>query len=754
MFVARLRHFVPLLLILSAQVSARDESLFTSSVTYCSEPDALLIQQFNVAYFQRNSSIWFNISAASVQPNVSVSANVILNVYGMHPVNFTLDLCSLFNGALCPLPTYNFTGSDSIPLPSSLGVNDKIPGIAFKIPDLEAYVQLSLTEVTTGDLKACVQATLSNGWSAHQLPVEWATGALGLLALFSAIWHSLSPEALAPYRLFDLFYLFQWTASTALLNLNYSSVYVAFATNFSWAMGLLTASSISPIQLSINNMRHLTGGNMADATSSSAVGLVNRKLSPYNAAAASFVDAGYQRISFAKENRAFLPNLLSANVDSSAFSGSVEELSAASTVQLVTATSSNVLEAGVPIYVNYVGISTANAFMTIFLVALMLLAMLVATTAIGYGIVALATRCKQNKCSPISQLGDQYLGFSRAWLLRVCLVVITPVTTFAFYQWTLKDSWLSSLLSVVLFLALSSSLLYPIFLTVRLAIRSTPYVLYSQPGHLSSHGPLFALYRSERYYANIPLLIAILLKAAFTAFAQANGEVQLISILVIECATLACLLFCRPHKTRRADVLATYLAITRVVCTGLLISFVESLNLAAITRVAIGIVIAVIISVAVIVMSANTLVNLGLTKLLPARFQRRPTPSTDISILEKGGDVERIAGRPRNPTPERNIPLDPTINQPYPESPSQMTAEDRSTYSEESGSTTLGSLLPRRWSFQPSQSTSHSRTNSQSQYSPTNASSSRRSHPPSPLYPHSQSHSRQPTIDEHPPMAF
>lgn len=64
----------------------------------------------------------------------------MLNVYGMHPVNFTIDLCSLFNGALCPLPTYNFTGSDTVPLPSSLGVNEKIPGIAFKIPDLEACV--------------------------------------------------------------------------------------------------------------------------------------------------------------------------------------------------------------------------------------------------------------------------------------------------------------------------------------------------------------------------------------------------------------------------------------------------------------------------------------------------------------------------------------------------------------------------------------------------------------------------------------
>jgi len=75
--------------------------------------------------------------------NVNVTANILLNVYGTHPVNFTIDLCSLFNGALCPLPMYNFTGSDSIPLPSSLGVSGKIPSIAFQIPDLEAYGMFS-----------------------------------------------------------------------------------------------------------------------------------------------------------------------------------------------------------------------------------------------------------------------------------------------------------------------------------------------------------------------------------------------------------------------------------------------------------------------------------------------------------------------------------------------------------------------------------------------------------------------------------
>ncbi|KAG1895555.1 uncharacterized protein F5891DRAFT_1058028 [Suillus fuscotomentosus] len=762
--IARLRFLA--LLTFSSLTAARDDSLFTSSVTYCSPPETLLIQQFDIAYFAKNQSIWFNISAASVDPNVNVTANVMLNVYGMHPVNFTIDLCSLFSGALCPLPMYNFTGSDSIPIPSSLGVSDKIPSIAFQIPDLEAYAQLSLTEVNTGVLKACVQATLSNGWSTHQVAVEWATGALALLALLSAFCYSFTPGTLAPFRLFDLLYLYQWTASTALLDLNYSSVYRAFTTNFAWAMCLFPASATSPIQTSINNMRHLTGGNMADATGGSAVALVNRKLSPYNAMSSStFSASSDQYAGIGTENLWASFNTSSANYVSDISVASVQELSAAGDVQLVTPSSANVLQAGVPIYVNSVGIATANSFMTVFLVVLMIAATLLAVLFIGYCVLAATSRYRRRTGRYIADWHHRYLSFARAWLLRVCLIVFTPVTIFAFYQWTLKDSWLSIFLSVILFLAVVGYILYSIVLVHRLALRSAPSELYMQPDLLASHGPLYAIYRLERFYATTPLILAIFVKALFIAFSQVNGVVQIVAILVVECMVLASLLVLRPHKSRGADVLATYLAITRVLCTGLMIAFLESLNLGAIPRVVIGIVIAVIISVAVIVMFINTLVNMGIMRLVPAHYRRRPGATPGSLDMEKGAENDEKDWRPRNPTPERNIPLDPDVNQPYPDSPSQTLTDHQSVYSEESGSTTLGSLLPRRWSIQQSQPSNRSRSNSQSQYSTSqsnyspsrsnhisNASSPRQSIPPSPLHTQSPSHSRQPTIDEHPPF--
>lgn len=634
--------------------------------------------------------------------------------------------------------------------------------------------------MSTGTLKACVQATLSNGWSTHQVAAEWATGGLALLALLSAVFHSFMPDTLAPFRLFDLLYLYQWTASTALLNLNYPSVYRAFSTNFAWAMGLFSASATSSMQVSINNMRHLTGGNMADATGNSAIALVNRKLSPYNAITSSaFVATSKQYAAVGVENLWALTNMTSTNYVSPTSVASVKELSTAGDVQLVTQSSSNVLQAGVPIYVNSVGIATANAFMTVFLVVLIVAALLLTILSVGYCVLAASSRYGRRKEGYLADWKSRYPSFARAWLLRIvsmsrspsnyihslslhqCLIVFTPVTIFALYQWTLKDSWLSILLSVILLVAVVGYLLYTIFLVVRLAHRSTPYALYTQPDHLASHGPLYALYRSERFYAMTPLILAIFVKALFISFAQANGEVQVIAMLIIECTLLVSSLFLRPHKSRGADVFATYLAITRVVCTGLMIAFMESLNLGAIPRVVIGIVMAVIISIAVIVMFVNALVNLGLLRLIPARYRQHRHEIPDGSVLEKGADDTHW--RPRNPTPQRNIPLDPDVNQPYPDSPSQTLTDGHSLYTDESGSTTVGSLLPRRWSLQISQPGTHSRSNSQSQYSPSqsnyspsrsnhlsSASSPRQSVPPSPLRTHSSSHSRQPTIDEHP----
>ncbi|KAI0690102.1 hypothetical protein BC835DRAFT_201161 [Cytidiella melzeri] len=706
--VARSRLFIASLLALSHVADAHLNTLFTSSVSYCAPPESILIQQFDVAYFEYNRSVVFNISAASVLPNVSVSANLFVNVYGMRPINISLDLCTLLHGALCPLPTYNFTGADSVTLPDSINVASALPGIAYKIPDLEAFVQLTLTEVGTGKTRACIQATVSNGWSTHQTAVEWTTGGIALLALISAVgWSYVQPESLPAVRLLDLIYLFQSIAASSLLALNYPIVFRSFALNFAWSLGLFSMSPTSSIQNTINRMRSHTGGDVMGVDSGSAVSLVNRKLSPYNTI--TLINKLLAPVFFAKSSGTGLDAIENANV------------LVGGNVATVTQESSNILQAGIPIYTNFIGIATANAFMTIFFISLIFIAIAMGILGLGYLItVALARKSwgkRQQATFEAARIA--YPDFARAWGLRVALICVVPVFIFAFYQWTLHDSWAAVLLSVILLLAVLLCIIPPIAFILRPSLFSR-WIKDVDTSEATTLMPLTASLRSQRYYYILAIFIAILVKSLVIAFGQAHGMVQTIVILVVEVLLLAILLTLRPFRTRGADVLSTFLSIFRVTGTGLMIAFSESVNLQPIPRVAIGIVIAVIYSVAVVIMFFNTLVNIGLLRLLPwKRNKNVPTDATALSShqsLEEGktGPSEKssqtdsatpasstVFRRPHNPEPS-HTPSTPSSMSPtttlsrFSEPPTIYTPTTATTTS------TLGEQLPHRWSFQHS----------------------------------------------------
>lgn len=305
-------------------------------------------------------------------------------------------------------------------LPDSVDISQYVPSIAYVIPDLEAYAQITLVETTTGDTKACLQITASNGWSMHQPAVSWATAAVAFLALASAAWQSLVPETLlAPFRLLDLLGLYQIIAFSALLDLNYSVVYRAFALNFSWAIGLFFQSD-SSMQNSIDNMRRLTGGDVGDSTSNG-VALVNRKLSPYNDVAANFVSSISARsLSAVEFIESLFPSdfsaskLLATSANSLVSTPSINEA-----VQTVTADSDNVLEAGIPIYASAAGVTTDNAFMTVFFVALILLAISIGVLAILYGVLRVFTRNGLNSPVWARNIRGRYPIIVRQWGLRV-----------------------------------------------------------------------------------------------------------------------------------------------------------------------------------------------------------------------------------------------------------------------------------------------------------------------------------------------
>ena len=254
--------------------------------------------------------------------------------------------------------------STVLPLPPTFRL--EIPPIAYKIPDLEAFAQLNLTQTETGKTVACVQSTLSNGWSTHQPAASSGTAAFALVALVSAFIHSFFDAATSPsvFRVWDIFYLFQHIATTGMLHLNYPSVYTAFSTNFAWSLGLFTASSA--LQPAIERMRYRTGSTLPTEVQEPNE-YTDRKLSPYNILASQshpvYKKAPRKIIDdVAFERRLFVePATILNNKDT--------------------------ISPGIPTYVNSLGVPTGNAFMSVFFAVLFLVLSALACAVAGRFIV-------------------------------------------------------------------------------------------------------------------------------------------------------------------------------------------------------------------------------------------------------------------------------------------------------------------------------------------------------------------------------
>jgi hypothetical protein len=106
--------FLPLVtffsLVPSTVSAAGNGRLFTNSVTYCAEARSIIVDSFEIALNQWNSSITFSFSVASVDPSLNVSVALYANAYGIQIIDETLNLCDFLEGVICPLPQVNFTG--------------------------------------------------------------------------------------------------------------------------------------------------------------------------------------------------------------------------------------------------------------------------------------------------------------------------------------------------------------------------------------------------------------------------------------------------------------------------------------------------------------------------------------------------------------------------------------------------------------------------------------------------------------------
>ena len=188
--------------------------------------------------------------------------------------------------------------------------------------------------------------------------------------------------------------------------------------------------------------------------------------------------------------------------------------------------------------------------------------------------------------------------------------MILPLTAHAWYQWTLGDTWLPVLLSVLLGILVWMSLMY-VGVSAYGAHRVS--ILFKNPT-FTALGTLYESYRSSQWFFLLsPFMPGIFIKSLFIAFAQVSGLAWIIGLLVVEAFTLGAWCICRPHLTQDADALSILLCIFRLMSLGLLIAFVTEVGIKPIPRVLIGLIIGITsIRMLLLIFGMTPMFSLGL----------------------------------------------------------------------------------------------------------------------------------------------
>lgn len=203
------------------------------------------------------------------------------------------------------------------------------------------------------------------------------------------------------------------------------------------------------------------------------------------------------------------------------------------------------------------------------------------------------------------------------------LMSLSPVLTFAFYQWTLKDSWLAVFLSVITSLSLLAGMIFFGIVAYRGAREDDKQVAY---------GPLHGSFRAPRHWFYWILLSVLVFKSIIVGFGQKNGTVQIALLFTLEAGLFLALIILKPHTHRRTDALQIFFSAVRLVSSALLVTFITSLGVKPIPRVVIGLATAVILSVAVVVAFLDLLKALLPWHLIRRRSKKIEGHSGDSSI--------------------------------------------------------------------------------------------------------------------------
>ncbi|KAK1142584.1 putative flavin carrier protein 3 [Aspergillus melleus] len=554
----------------------------SNALNLCQDSNNFTATYFAVTFTPNNRSLAFSFDGvASISGRMT--AELILNAYGIEALRKEIDPCEQNLQGLCPMNTGPIdVKKATIEVPEE--VVNSIPGIAYTVPDLDASVRIYINSTETGKSITCLEASLSNGKTVYQQGVGWSTAiisGLGLAAsaITSGLGHSNTAAHVAANAL-SLFSFMQSQAIIGMTSVHMPPIVESWTQNFQWSMGIIRVGFLETI---CTWYQRATGGTPSTILSQlSTVSVEVLKKRSFDTSVG--LARGASEHLFKREGEqsgAKSKSITVKGIERVGFKAKIEQ--------------TNIFLTGLIFFV---------FFVTVVMI-------LVALFKAGCEVLAKHGKMKSDK---FQDFRNGWKIVARGILFRLTLIGFPQMCILCLWEFTRQDSAAEIVLAVIMLLSIIAALSWAAFKVIRLAKRSVTmhknpaYILYSDPTCLNKWGFLYVQYRATAYYFVVPVLAYILIKGMFIGLSQPAPIVQTIALVIIEAAMLIAVSVMRPWMDKKTNIYNISIAAINFLNVIFLLFFSEVFNQPGIVTGVMGVVFFVINAVFALILLIMVLV--------------------------------------------------------------------------------------------------------------------------------------------------
>ncbi|KAI5962458.1 FLC2 [Candida pseudojiufengensis] len=557
--------FFTIIVIFTSLISAT-QFIKSSSLLTCMDNSQFTASYFNIVFYPKNRTVYFDVTAISSINNKKVGAYVNVIAYGLNILQRNVSLCDLDytqnnnpnNNPLCPLTSGHLDLDSSYELGKS--VTDQIPGVAYTIPDLDARVKVLVYDIETYDQLACVEATLSNGKTVQTKYAAWpiaAVSGLGVITsgVISVIGHSNTAAHIASNSM-SLFIYFQSLAITAMMAVaRVPPIAAAWAQNFMWSLGLVRVGFVQNIA---NWYVQSTGGTPTDIIGSQYLSISVQKKKLFKRAVSTVFDEIISSQNNARQNLVKRANVMldsdtfgtSDNLDPNLYSTDEKSDNLAGKILVLR---------GIQRAAYLLSIEITNIFMTgicfLFFFAFVMIVCLMLFKAI----IEILVRSKIMNEGKFNEFRQQWSSIIKGSIYRLLVIALPQISLLCIWELTVRDS-AGTVVVAVFLLVLSVVLLYQgairVFLKGKKSVKqfkNPAYLIFGDGKFLNRFGFLYVQFRADCYWFILVSLFYIFIKSLLVAVLQKHGKPQSVIIWAIELIYLIILCWIRPFMDKRTN---------------------------------------------------------------------------------------------------------------------------------------------------------------------------------------------------------